>query len=74
MITSDKTPWNDLRSEKAGINIATEDNKAMVDAIQYFMEMDQDVLQQWGVGARQYALHAVDMEKIRKQYELLFSC
>jgi len=74
VITSKATPWNNLQSAKAGINVSTDDTQELINAIDYFAGMNQEQLNEWSNAAREYALNAVDIYKIRKQYEVMFGC
>ena len=72
VITSDKTPWNNLQIAKAGINVSLADTTELVQAIGLFAAMKQGELEAWSKGARVYAEKAVDVEEIRRQYEGMF--
>ena len=69
VITSNHTPWNNLQDSKAGINVSTENTNELRSAIDFFAAMNQEQLQEWSDGAREYALKAVDMERTRREYE-----
>ena len=72
VITSNHTPWNNLKNSNAGINVATENTNELQSAIEYFAAMNQEQLTKWSDGAREYTLQAVDMNTTRKQYEEMF--
>jgi glycosyltransferase involved in cell wall biosynthesis len=72
VITSNNTPWNDLKEYNAGINVSTDNSAELQQAIEYFAAMDQEQLNVWSDGAREYALRAVDLDKTRKQYGEMF--
>ena len=72
-ITSNSTPWNNLREANAGLNIASEDSSELTDAINYFAAMDEAALSTWSHGAIAYSDAAIDLEKIRGQYREMFS-
>ena len=73
VITSKNTPWNNLQGSKAGINVSVEDNDELLRAIQFFAAMDEDELLQWNRGASDYADGAIDLERIREEYERMFN-
>ena len=73
VITSKNTPWNNLQGSKAGINVSVEDNDELLRAIQFFAAMEEDELLQWNRGASDYADGAIDLEKIREEYERMFN-
>ena len=72
VITSTATPWNDLKIAKAGINISTDNTSALKNAIQFFAAMPPAEWQQWSNGAAVYASQAIDLKKIKQQYQSLF--
>ncbi len=72
VITSMATPWNDLEIAKAGINISTDNTSALKNAIQFFAAMPLAEWQQWSNGAAVYARQAIDLNKIKQQYQSLF--
>lgn len=72
VITSNNTPWVNLKSIKAGINISLEGTKELQQAIGFFAAMGHNELEEWNKGAKSYAEAAIDMESIRGQYEEMF--
>ena len=72
VITSNHTPWNNLKDSKAGINVSTENTNELRSAIEFFAAMNQEQLTEWSNGAREYALKAVDMDRTRKEYGEMF--
>jgi glycosyltransferase involved in cell wall biosynthesis len=72
VITSNNTPWNNLKNFKAGINVSSDNFTELQKAIEHFAAMDNEQLKEWSDGARKYALQAVNLEKTRKQYEEMF--
>ena len=55
VITSNYTPWNNLRESRAGINVAIENTAGLEEAINFFAAMDAAELGQWSHGAVTYA-------------------
>jgi glycosyltransferase involved in cell wall biosynthesis len=73
VITSHKTPWNDLYEHHAGINVSLDNETELTDAINFFAAMQMDEMQAWSNGAHEYAERAVNVDEVRKQYEEMFS-
>lgn len=74
VITSTTTPWNNLESAKAGMNVNTnEDYKGLAKAIDFFCEMDNAQLKLWSENASSYARQAVNIEAIKHQYKNMFN-
>jgi glycosyltransferase involved in cell wall biosynthesis len=72
VITSNKTPWNNLLESRAGINVSIDNCTELIKAIESFTLMTEEELLQWQQGALVYSEKAVDVEKIRKEYEKMF--
>ena len=72
VITSNNTPWNKLEAAKAGINVSLTGTTELVQAIERFAAMKPEELETWSKGARVYAVGAVNVEEIRRQYEEMF--
>lgn len=72
VITSENTPWTNLKKYKAGINTSIENSNEILVAINFFCDMDQNEFKEWTSGASQYALNAIDTNEIRKQYKTMF--
>ena len=72
VITSNHTPWNKLREHFAGLNVSLENDRGLVDGIDFFAEMGNEAFVKWSGAARDYALHAVDVEEIREAYREMF--
>lgn len=73
VITSNGTPWNDLYNKKAGVNVAIEKDGELASAIRLFAAMPQWEFSEWNKGARDYALNAIDIYSIIKQYDQMFA-
>lgn len=73
VITSYATPWNDLETHKAGVNVSTDDIIDIVNAIDNFVGMDDTEMREWSKEARDYAMRSVDVEKTKREYQDLFS-
>jgi glycosyltransferase involved in cell wall biosynthesis len=72
VITSDKTPWNDLRVHKAGINVEQESLNDLAGAIDFFTAMDSVEFSQWSTNAHTYAVNAINIDEIKAQYREMF--
>ena len=72
VITSQNTPWKELREEGAGINVDIADEEALVKAIGLFVDMDEMELRKWSQAAYLYSERMVDVEKVRREYEEMF--
>ncbi|MEP6628535.1 MAG: hypothetical protein ABJA32_11150, partial [Ginsengibacter sp.] len=66
------TPWNELQPANAGMNISLDNPGSLENAIDFFAAMDQTKMNEWSKGAEEYAEKAVDLVKIRQQYDSLF--
>ncbi|MEP6951277.1 MAG: glycosyltransferase [Ginsengibacter sp.] len=72
VITSYNTPWSNLRESRAGINVALDDDIELLNAINFFAEMENDELTRWSKCAHDYAEKAIDVERIKGEYEEMF--
>jgi glycosyltransferase involved in cell wall biosynthesis len=72
VITSNNTPWNNLKASKAGINIEQNNPDELVNAINYFASMDQNEFEQWSNGANKYAANSINVDDIKQQYHKMF--
>lgn len=72
VITSLTTPWNDLESASAGLNV-TAAIKPLAEAILFFSRMQQEDLNNWSRAARDYALKAVNISQIKQDYLRMFT-
>ncbi len=71
IITSHNTPWKNLLESNAGINVDTNEN-SMVNAINYFAEMNDENYKTFCTGAAQYAKQKVNVDAIKMQYQKMF--
>ena len=72
VITSTNTPWNDLQSSSAGINVSLNETEISM-AIDEFANMDDVELEKWSVGAHKYARKAIDLNSVKDQYRKMFA-
>ena len=73
VITSHNTPWNDLKSSSAGINIDVNNINQASEAIAFFSGMNNEELLHWQLAAGDYAEKAVNINTIKDQYHNMFS-
>ena len=71
VITSNHTPWRELKKNRAGLNADT-DIAAIKDAIEFFTTMDAPEYNVWKMRAAQYATDAFDLDETKEQYRRLF--
>jgi len=72
VITSNNTPWVNLRENQAGVNVSLASHTDLQNAIAEFVAMSFEELVVFSEKAREYALRSVDVEATRKQYEIMF--
>lgn len=72
VITSYNTPWNNLNSSKAGMNINPESQKELADAINFFAEMNEMEFTDWSSRAKKYSSEAINVAEIKNQYRKMF--
>ena len=72
VITSNNTPFNQLEENKAGKNIAVENVAELTCAIDFFAAMDANEFAGWNKGANEYANSRMDMEGLKKSYDVMF--
>lgn len=73
VITSNYTPWDNLKKFSAGINVSLENNDELTEAINFFASMNETELLQWHAGAIAYAANAIDIKKIKDQFRKMFA-
>jgi len=71
VITSNNTPWKNLKESRAGINVALEDTE-IAKAIDFFAELNFDEMEHWSKAAFQYSEEAIDLEKLKSSYRQMF--
>ena len=72
IITSNFTPWQNLRDAQAGINTEL-DEDAIARSVEIFAAMDQYYYNLWSNSAFEYAKKAVNLTQIRESYYRLFN-
>jgi glycosyltransferase involved in cell wall biosynthesis len=72
VITSNNTPWHNLKISKAGINIEHNNPPELSNAISYFAAMNQFEFDEWSNGANKYAARSININDIKQQYQKMF--
>lgn len=72
VITSHGTPWNGLEAAKAGLNVSPENDYELSKAICSFATANEEEIAVWQSGAKAYAEKAIDIGRIKGQYERMF--
>ncbi len=67
VITSKNTPWNLLFENNCGINTNLEE-KSIFDAINYFVQLDNDYYLKMTNASKEFANNSIDFSAIRTQY------
>jgi glycosyltransferase involved in cell wall biosynthesis len=70
VVTSNGTPWNMLKENKAGLNVDTNIN-AIVEAIHFFAVLNNNEYLQSSVAAISYFEKKVNMQSLKQQYQIL---
>lgn len=73
VIISNNTPWKELENMKAGFDISLEDQESFSNAIQCFVDMDNDEYQCWSQGAWKYVSGKSNNQQLKRKYLQLFS-
>lgn len=72
VITSHGTPWNKLKEAQAGVNVEPLPDQ-LASAMNDFATMPAELIQEYGLGANQYAQVSLDLEAVRLCYKKLFN-
>lgn len=73
VITTDKTPWNDLAEWQAGWNYPLHDTRQLLTCIQEALMMDQETFNAYCAGAKNRVRHFTDHADYMNQYKQLFA-
>ena len=73
VIIGNNTPWNNIESKRAGIEIQPDDSQALLAAIDQFTAMDAGTYQTWRQGANSVASEYNSANNFRQIYLELFS-
>jgi len=72
VVISDQTPWRGLSQWKAGWDIALNQPVKFTEVLRQFSCMDQEELNEWCVGAWQFAKNYIEHSDIKRKYLELF--
>lgn len=72
VITSTHTPWNGLKESSAGINVNIEVPAELIDAMNFFVGLDEVQMKSWSESAHEYAEKALDIETVKREYAIMF--
>lgn len=73
VIISDQTPWLELKQKRAGFDLSLNHPTEFIEAIQYFIDMNNEEYRQWSLGARQLATNYISGAGYQEKYFQLFS-
>jgi glycosyltransferase involved in cell wall biosynthesis len=73
VIISDQTPWRDLREKIVGFDLPLSEKDGFSKAIEFFINMNNEVYNEWSDSARAYANTQIDKKEIKNKYIELFS-
>jgi len=68
VLISDQTPWRNLAGAKAGWDISLSEQDKFVEIIEAFASMNESELNEWCIGAWQFAHEYLKYSDKRKQY------
>lgn len=72
VIISDKTPWKNLSTSKAGWDISISSNKEWISTINQALNLEQNEFDQYCLGAQQVVKNYREMNDFKSQYLKLF--
>jgi glycosyltransferase involved in cell wall biosynthesis len=72
VIISDQTPWQGLAQWKAGWDISLDHPEKFTDAFRQFSSMSNEELNEWCVGAWQFAHNYVERSDLKRKYLAVF--
>lgn len=72
VITSLNTPFQNLKENKAGINVDPYVPEDIADAVNAFLNMDDEEYGEWAFAATRYALAHFDKDRLVEEYDRMF--
>ncbi|MCF6241321.1 MAG: glycosyltransferase [Bacteroidales bacterium] len=72
VIISDRTPWRNLEKQKAGWDIALDDEQKFIDTIQYCLDMNQKMYDEWSEAAYRFAKSFSENPQLIEQSKQIF--
>lgn len=73
VLISDQTPWRNLQQSCAGWDLPLSNPDAFVQILQQVADMNDEMFQQWSVGAWRYAKDFAENSNLKEKYKKLFS-
>lgn len=73
VLISDRTPWRGLEASQAGFDLPLEEAERFRQAIQFFVQMDDETHRRWRAGARAYAASSAAAPETLDQYRRIFA-
>ncbi|MEZ4774544.1 MAG: glycosyltransferase [Bacteroidia bacterium] len=73
VVISDRTPWVDLETQKAGWVISLEDPRKYESALQAALDMEQETYNEWAQSSWNYAGEYIRNSRLKEKYLALFS-
>jgi len=73
VITSNQTPWKELRQRSAGWDVNVEDPDALLNAVTEAMEMNNELYRKYCIGARKIAEDYMENTDFKASYNNLFN-
>lgn len=73
VLISDQTPWHDLFTTKAGIEVPLKNPHAWINILEEFTMKNQDEYNEWAKNAWKYASEYLKNTDLKKEYQILFS-
>src|SRR5690606_19875115 len=73
VLISNRTPWNDIETEKAGWTLPIEDMDGFIQVMEKLAQMDESRFNELSLSAYHYAHTFMDKRKYREYYINLFS-
>lgn len=72
IITSNNTPWNNLKQSKCGFNVDL-NCEEISDSIHYFIDQNNEEYEIYSKNAYEYSKSQINFERLNTQYEIMFS-
>ena len=72
VLISDKTPWKNLESNFAGIDINLNNEKQYIEKLNMYASMDYHEIIKWKEGAKIFAHQMIDIDTLKNEYLKMF--
>jgi glycosyltransferase involved in cell wall biosynthesis len=73
VVISDQTPWQGLAQWKAGWDISLNQPEKFTEVMKQFSHMNQEEMNEWCVGAWQFAKNYIEHSDLKKRYLEVFA-